>query len=400
MLITLTIKKIFIKKEKKKRELHNTNRNIIIMHMNHQFIKQSVENIFKINLAVKRNESTLVFTDTYNKKTEKIAEMIAETGNRFTDNIYYKAILPSGCHGTEPPEELWKAAFGEKCVHHLKQKKLLKQILAKKIGARQLGEAETIIHHYKNESVRTVIALSYYSTSHTRFRDFLNRICGTRYASMPLFDEEMLKGAMNVDWEDMSKRIGQIARAVDKCENIEIKAPNGTWITFSRKGRPVMKDTGLITRPGSFSNLPAGEVFLAPLEGTAEGTLVLEWAPTRKLKRPIMLTVKKGLVSNVGGKGGYVTLLNQKLSERAENGNIAEFGLGTNDRASRPDNILESEKIFGTVHIALGDNSSFGGTVSTQFHQDFVFFKPTVTLIYTSGYKKLLMKSGKMLICS
>jgi aminopeptidase len=398
MLITPTTKKIFYKE--RKRELYKTNKNIIIMHMNQQFIKRSVENIFIINLAVKRNESTLVFTDTYNKKTEKIAEMIAETGNRFTNSIHYRTILPSGCHGTEPPEELWKAAFGEQCVQHLKQKKLLKQILAKRIGAGQLREAEAIIHRYKYESVRTVIALSYFSTSHTRFRDFLNRICGTRYASMPLFDEEMLKGAMNVDWENMSKRIGQISRAVDKCENIEIETPNGTWITFSRKGRPVMKDTGLITRPGSFSNLPAGEVFLAPLEGTAEGTLVLEWAPTRKLKRPIILTVEKGLVSKIEGKGGYVTLLNQKLSERTENGNIAEFGLGTNDRASRPDNILESEKIFGTIHIALGDNSSFGGKVSTQFHQDFVFFKPTVTLIYTSGYRKLLMKSGKILIRS
>jgi len=370
------------------------------MHMNNSSINQSIENIFSINLAVKHNENILVFTDTYNKETEKIAKVIAETGKKFTGKVQYTVIQPSGCHGTEPPELLWTAAFGKKSVDYLKQKKLLKPILAKKATPKQLREAEKILHCYKDEAADAVIAVSYYSTSHTRFRDLLNRVCGTRYASMPLFDENMLRGAMKVDWKKMSKRIKQIVRSVDKCEIMEIASPNGTSMGFSRRGRPVMIDDGLITKPGSFSNLPAGEVFLAPLEGTASGSLVLEWSPTRKLKQPITLTVTKGLVRNVEGKEKYVQFLNQKLSEKEENRNIAELGIGTNDRASRPDNILESEKIFGTIHVALGDNSSFGGRVSTQFHQDFVFFQPTVTLIYESGYRKQLMKDGKMLISS
>ena len=68
--------------------------------------------------------------------------------------------------------------------------------------------------------------------------------------------------------------------------------------------------------------------------------------------------------------------------------NIAELGIGTNDRATRPDNILESEKILGTIHIALGDNSSFGGRIRTSFHQDFVVFQPTLTLMYPGNKKK------------
>jgi leucyl aminopeptidase (aminopeptidase T) len=101
-------------------------------------------------------------------------------------------------------------------------------------------------------------------------------------------------------------------------------------------------------------------------------------------------------VQNIEGKEKYVSYLKEKLSEKKENGNIAELGIGTNDRATRPDNILESEKILGTIHIALGDNSSFGGTVSTSFHQDFVLFKPTMTLIYGKGRKTTLMKDGKV----
>lgn len=366
--------------------------------MNQSKTKQSIENIFKTNLSIAQNEPILIFTDTHNNKTINIAEQIRKIGTNFTRFIQYTVINPTGCHGTEPPESLWTAAFGTDCIGRLKQDHLLQQIIAKEISVKNLKKAERIVKRYKNDAVRAVIALSYFSTSHTRFRDLLNRICGTRYASMPLFDAPMLTGAMNVDWKKMAKRTTLVARAVTKCESIEIAAPNGTSIRFSRKERPVLKDTGLITKPGSFSNLPAGEVFLAPCEGTAQGTLVLEWSPTRRLKNPVFLTVENGLVTGISGKEEYAVTLEQKLSERKENRNIAELGIGTNDKASRPDNILESEKIYGTIHIALGDNSSFGGKVSTQFHQDFVFFKPTVTLIYESGYKKLLMKSGKMLI--
>jgi leucyl aminopeptidase (aminopeptidase T) len=108
--------------------------------------------------------------------------------------------------------------------------------------------------------------------------------------------------------------------------------------------------------------------------------------------------VKNGFVVNVSGEDEYAEYLSTKLSERKENRNIAELGIGTNDRATRPDNILESEKILGTIHIALGDNSSFGGKIKTPFHQDFVFFKPTVTLIRKDGSKKDILKSGR-LVC-
>lgn len=213
---------------------------------------------------------------------------------------------------------------------------------------------------------------------------------------MPIFDEPMLTGVMTVDWKKMYKRTKRIADRVNRCEQIEINAPNGTDISFSKKGRKAEMDTGIITKPGQFSNLPAGEVYLAPLEGTAGGKLVLDWAPTRKLRNPVTLHIDKGFVRKVEGKEKFVKYLKEKLSENRANGNIAELGIGTNDKATRPDNILESEKIFGTIHIALGDNSSFGGNIRTSFHQDFVFFKPDVTLLYTNGRKRKLMKKGKL----
>jgi len=212
---------------------------------------------------------------------------------------------------------------------------------------------------------------------------------------MPLFDVDMLEGPMNVDWKTLAARTKRIAKTIAGAESIEVTTPNGTGISFSVKGRKAGVDTGLFNTPGAFGNLPAGEVYIAPVEGTANGRLVLEWSPVRVLRSPVTLIVKNGLVEDVIGKEEYALELEKKISERFENRNIAEFGIGTNNRAKRPDNILESEKILGTIHIALGDNSSFGGTVQTPFHQDFVFFQPTVIMTERHKKRTALMTQGK-----
>jgi len=73
--------------------------------------------------------------------------------------------------------------------------------------------------------------------------------------------------------------------------------------------------------------------------------------------------------------------------------NIAEFGVGTNDMAQVTGKILEDEKVKGTIHVALGNNISMGGTVNVPFHVDGVVLKPTV---YVD--EVLLLKEGKLLV--
>ncbi len=358
----------------------------------------AIRNIFKVNMGIKKTERVLIFTDTLHDDLKKIGKLIYRTGKEYTEHIQYIESSPTGYHGTEPPENVWIEAYGIHAVNELRKNKLLHPLLNKRIGEKRLIITEKIIKRHKRDAVKAVIALSYYSTSHTRFRDMLNRICGTRYASMPLFDKQMLKGAMTVDWKSMYERSVKTARIVNRYNRMEIECPNGTSLSFSMEGRKALPDTGMITKPGQFSNLPAGEVYIAPLEGTAKGRLVLDWAPTRKLKRPVTAIVEKGMVIKLEGREQYVKELEKKLAEKKENRNIAELGIGTNDKARRPDNILESEKIMGTIHIAFGDNSSFGGKVSTSFHQDFVFFKPTVRLFSKNGKKRVLLQRGKMLL--
>jgi len=358
---------------------------------------RSIDNIFRVNLKVGKTERILIISDELTKDLKIISRCVTERGKSFSQHVTYKKYNATACHGIEPPADVWREAFGEKATSELRDTGLLESLITKKAEGDQIVAASEIIRKNRKDTVVAVIALSYYSTSHTRFRSFLNELCGTRYASMPLFDRKMLEGPMRVNWKKMKERTNDIANVIRKYGNIEIITPNGTMIRMSRKGREVHCDTGVIDKKGTFSNLPAGEVFLAPLESTAEGIMVLEWAPTRKLRSHIILHVAGGMVRSIEGDEDYVKFLEEKIQERAENSNIAELGIGTNEMASRPDNILESEKILGTVHIALGDNSSFGGTVRTPFHQDFVFFRPTVSLFNSEKNRKVLMKDGVLL---
>lgn len=371
-------------------------------------ISEVVRNIFKVNLGIKKSERVLIFIDRPSpsedisaieaerrEKLKCIAFFASEIGRGLAKDIIFHEYQATGSHGAEPPAELWEKAFGRRVVAAFEKNGIIRRLLEKTADETDLHIADEIIKRFRNDSVDAVIALANFSTSHTLFRDFLTRVCRTRYASMPLFEVSMLEGPMNVDWRMLARTTKDIAGQLKKAERIEIQTDNGTKISFSVKGRKAEADTGILTKPGSFGNLPAGEAYLAPVEGTAQGRLVLEYAPTRILKSPVTLIVENGYVREVLGNEEFAGQLRNKLSERKENGNIAELGIGTNSRAKRPENILESEKIMGTIHIALGDNSTFGGKVKTPFHQDFVFFRPTVTLIQENKDRHVLMKKGK-----
>jgi leucyl aminopeptidase (aminopeptidase T) len=60
--------------------------------------------------------------------------------------------------------------------------------------------------------------------------------------------------------------------------------------------------------------------------------------------------------------------------------NLAELGIGANPNARRPDNLLEAEKIKGTVHIGIGDNIHMGGQIESDSHEDFVQPQPDLLL--------------------
>lgn len=362
--------------------------------------------LFEINMGVRKNERIVIFSDLIRAdetplpadidrraRLVKVAGDAAKFACQNYGNTEFVTYPATSASGAEPPECLWRAVMGDAIVDTLTAEGILPLLLRKEAGENQLDRAKDVVLAGRDAVAKVVVALANNSTSHTRFRALVNA-AGGRYASLPNFDPDMFFTSMRVDWQQMAQRTRRLADEVNRAREITVETPNGTRMRFGKIGRQAEGDDGLLTAPGSFGNLPAGEVYLAPLEGTSDGEMVIEYAPTRKLASPLRLIVEKGNVVEIVGDEPYREKLEKKFAENAKNRNIAELGIGTNDRATRPDNILEAEKILGTIHVALGDNSGFGGTVQTPFHEDYVFYKPTVVGHMPDGSQKTLLKHG------
>lgn len=372
--------------------------------------REAFRSLFEVNMGVRHGERIVIFTDTI-RADEEVSPADADRRTRvlrvcgeaakFAEAAYgncdFVTFPATAASGAEPPEELWQAAFGRTIYDALKEEGILDRLRAKKTAPGDLERAKEIVTAPGSTVADVVVALSNNSTSHTHFRAFLNA-GGCRFASLPHFDPDMFFTSMQVNWVELAERTARLRDLLQGAGEIGITTPNGTSIRFSKRGRLALSDDGILTERGSFSNLPAGEVFMAPLEGTAEGKLVLEFAPLRKLVSPLELIVKEGNVVEVRGDDPFREKFEQKFAESELNRNIAELGIGTNDRATKPDNILEAEKILGTVHFALGDNMGFGGNVRTPYHEDFVFYRPTLTAYYPDGSEKIVLNDGKLLI--
>jgi leucyl aminopeptidase (aminopeptidase T) len=233
-----------------------------------------------------------------------------------------------------------------------------------------------------------VIALTTYSLSHTNAREGATG-AGARLASMPEFEAHMLEagGPMAADYRQIAADCQVFADLLTAAREVHVRTPHGTDLRFSLEGRPGQADTGLYgTEPGMWGNLPAGEAFAIPLEGTAEGQLVAPagWYP--ELTEDMTFRIEKGEVVELLGGGavgdrfrGLLNLASDDPLYKARR-NLAELGIGANPNARKPDNVLEAEKIKGTVHFGIGDNIHMGGQVEADSHDDFVQPQPDMFL--------------------
>jgi len=218
---------------------------------------------------------------------------------------------------------------------------------------------------------------------------------GARIASMPGITEETMERALDIAYENLKKTNHELARKLNIAQTIEITSPSGTELKLSVKNRKWHdKDHGIYNKPGEWGNLPAGEVGVAPVEGTANGTAVIDasMGGIGKLERPIKATIKDGFA--VEFKGGEEAkklkiMLDSIKSKKAFN--IAELGIGTNPKARISGIVLEDEKVLGTCHIAFGNNAALGGKVDVPIHVDGVIRKPTI-----KADGKTIMKDGEL----
>jgi leucyl aminopeptidase (aminopeptidase T) len=215
------------------------------------------------------------------------------------------------------------------------------------------------------------------SLSHTRARNRAGE-AGARGATMPGISAEMLARVMAVDFGRMAARSRAVATILDRGAEARVTCPRGSDATFDLTGRPGIPDDGDLTSPGAFGNLPCGEGFIAPLSG--EGQIVAASLGSLGIsEEPAILTVRDGRL--VDAQGGLGPELFARLRRHGELGtNLAELGVGTNDRARLTGDVLEDEKILGTVHVAFGASAAIGGTVSVPIHLDVVVLEASLDI--------------------
>lgn len=297
------------------------------------------ENVMRQCMAVAQDESVLIVTD--DNLVDKEAAIFFETAKQYCDNVSLIVMPMASEHAQEPLPEV--AALMKNCD--------------------------------------IAFLVTTYSLSHTQARHNASA-AGARIASMPAITHDIILRTLTTDYketDELSEKVAQIQSAGDSAT---ITSPNGTNITFSMKDRKAIADVASNPNPGDFCNLPAGEAFIAPVERSAKGVIVFDGCfADIKLDQPVKVVVKDGHATDISG-GQAASILVDKLSKVGKKGayNIAEFGIGTNKKAELNDNLLEVEKVYGTCHIALGNNATFGGEVDVPFHSDGVILKPTVTI--------------------
>ena len=238
-----------------------------------------------------------------------------------------------------------------------------------------------------------VLAATIQSLSHTEARREATE-AGVRIGSLPGVTEEMLERLMVGDLEEIRRRGWAIVTALNRGSEARITCPHGSDLRLGIEGRLGIVDAGELGNRGAFGNLPCGEGYIAPLEGTAEGTLVVDGsiAEVGLLDTPVSMTIREGnLVEATGSDGARLMEL---LTEHGTDGtNVAELGIGTNEEAILTGHFLEDEKILGTCHVAFGASAAIGGTVQVPVHLDCVVLEPTIEV---DG--ETILSGGELLI--
>jgi leucyl aminopeptidase (aminopeptidase T) len=220
-----------------------------------------------------------------------------------------------------------------------------------------------------------------HAITHTRARlDAAD--AGTRVVVLRGVTEDlMIDGGLNTDYETLAERTAMVRDALEAASTARVTSPSGTDIRMDLSGRPSFSLDGFFHEYG-FSALPPGEAPVAPSEGSAEGTVVVDYSmdDIGLLEENIELTFEEGYVTAVSG-GLEATKLRTIIDENDANaGNLAEFAIGTNSDARLIGNLAEDKKRLGTVHFAIGDNKSLGGSVRSNVHLDGVVLDSTVRL--------------------
>lgn len=235
-------------------------------------------------------------------------------------------------------------------------------------------------------------SINFFQTSHSLThtqagkRAILNN---GRGVSLPGATHDLLLKTLSIDYMPVKVLGDQLSKKLKQHHLMRITSKNGTDLTTQIRTQKIYNDCGLFSL-GELGNLPAGEVFFAPLDYSTSGTLVVDGSIADDvLDKPITISIEEGVAVTISG-GVAAQNLRDKLTLFGKAGLIvAEVGIGTNPAAQISNNLLEAEKAYGTVHVAFGNSSAIGGENDVPIHIDGLISEPTV---YLDGEKILEQK--------
>ena len=209
-------------------------------------------------------------------------------------------------------------------------------------------------------------------------------------------DEMMTKGPMTADYEKVAENAYSLRSKFDNAKAVHITAPGGTDIILDIENRGF--DTDVKIKNGTFGNLPAGEIWCAPVENNTNGVIVTDGSigDVGQVKKPLRIEVANGKIVSLQSDDLELVEKIKKLTSVDEMASvIGELGIGLNPNARITGNLLEDEKAGKTAHIAFGNNEEMpGGKNNSSTHRDFLFYKPTFNVTYKDGTEKIVIKDG------
>ncbi len=202
----------------------------------------------------------------------------------------------------------------------------------------------------------------------------------------------LLLKTIDIDYPLLQAKHRQVKRMLEKGTELHIKTKAGTDLHMRIDSKNILSSDGNYTKYGTGGNLPAGEVYFAPVKKSVSGTLVIDGSIRVKegtfvVKSPVHVKIENSGITEIKG-GKEAKLLEETLSwaekttTRSKWGirKVCEFGIGLNPHAKIVGSTIIDEKALGTAHIAFGSNIWFGGSIYAMTHLDQVIKNPRITV--------------------
>lgn len=272
-------------------------------------------------MEIRRHESVLVIAD---PSTSKIGQELYKVCSEISPNVLLVIMPFTRHHGDEPPASV----------------------------------AELM------RTQNVVLAPTKFSITHTKARV---QACkdGARIATMPGITPELFAGGgMLADFNAIRGTISRVGVHLRRRRNIRVTSPEGTDIRFDVDPKKWNKeDSGICNRPGMVTNLPAGKIFNALIQGSAKGDLYIDGSfDSMVLSEPLRFKVNDGVATDI--KGGPEAQRVRHLFAEAANllpakdqssvWTISQFGIGLNPNSKLIGNALEDEKVLGSCYFSIG----------------------------------------------